>query len=257
MTFPTSKSGSTVLSSPTFTSTSIMSSDELSEPRSRSSTFSTQGFSLINDDSDDEVVWDISSEYRSSDDLSTESSVGSEDDDFVVLSRPRTPPARGDVSTPSPPQHRDIPSLASNLARLSLNTSVSVKKNVASPSVDDSPSMTPVKTRAPRRSRKRKAKKEARAVGLGSRPIVDDVSESGDGSTDCEHEVSEPSMYEEAVKYVTSCVSSTFVSFVSDQLCFLAFYRILLHTAHPHPGSPCYSPSSSSLVYLAHLSPVH
>jgi len=204
MTFPASKSGSTVFSSPTFTSTSIMSSDELSEPRSRSSTLSTQGFSLINDDSDDEVVWDISSEYRSSDDLSTESSVGSEDDDFVVLSRPRTPPARGDVSTPSPPQHRDIPSLASNLARLSLNTSVSVKKNVASPSVDDSPSMTPVKTRAPRRSRKRKAKKEARAVGLGSRPIVDDVSESGDGSTDCEHEVSEPSMYEEAVKYVTS-----------------------------------------------------
>lgn len=215
MTFPTSKSGSTVLSSPTFTSTSIMSSDELSEPRSRSSTLSTQGFSLINEDSDDEVVWDISSEYRSSDDLSTESSVGSEDDDFVVLSRPQSPPARGDVSTPSPPQHRDIPSLASNLARLSLNTSVSVKRNVASPPADDdSPSMTPVKLRASsRRSRKRKVKKEARAVGLGSRPIVDDVSESGDCSTDREHEVSEPSMYEDAVKYVTSCVSSLLVSF--------------------------------------------
>lgn len=216
MTFPTSKSGSTIVSSPTFTSTSIMSSDELSEPRSRSSTLSTQGFSLINDDSDDEVVWDISSEYRSSDDISTESSVGSEDDDFVVLSRPQSPPARGDVSTPSPPQHRDIPSLASNLARLSLNTSAtSVKRNVASPPADDdSPSMTPVKLRASsRRSRKRKAKKEARVVGLGSRPIVDDVSESGDGSTDHEHEVSEPSMYEEAVKYVTSCVSSLLISF--------------------------------------------
>jgi len=189
----------TVLFSPTFTSTSTMSSYGLgsnSEPRSRSSTLSTQAFSLVND-SDDEVVWDISSDYHSSDDVSTESSLGSDEEDFVVLSRPHSPPVRGGGLTPNPEQFRpsgDTSSLTSNLARLSL---ASTKKVAAE---DDSPPMTPVK--ATKSRRRRRAKKETRAVGLGSRPIVDDVSESGDGfSTD---EVGEPSMYEEAVRYITT-----------------------------------------------------
>ncbi|KAF9065312.1 hypothetical protein BDP27DRAFT_1332240 [Rhodocollybia butyracea] len=192
----------TVLSSPTFSAMSTISSLDLVSPRSRSSTTSTQTFSLVDDssDDDDEIVWSLSSEYHSSDDVSTESSLRSDEEDFVVLSRPRSQPSRSDVSTPNPSSQSSAVALGSELARLSLNPSVSpirpTKQSSCNPFVeDDSPPITPVS----KRRRRCRAKKD---VGLGSRPIVDDVSESADDfSTD--RELDEPLMYEDAVNFVT------------------------------------------------------
>ncbi|KAJ4001385.1 hypothetical protein F5050DRAFT_1708281 [Lentinula boryana] len=181
-----------------------MSSYDLgSEPLSRSSTLSTQTFSLVNDDSDDEIVFNISSGSHSSGDISTESSLDSDEEDFVVLSRPLSLPSRS--ATPGPhlssPPSNDPSELASEFDRLCLKTT----KNVAAPFVDDSPSppLTPVGTRLSKNRRRRRVRDEPQAIGLGFRPIVDDISESN-FSTDHEPEVSDSFEYEEAVNYVTS-----------------------------------------------------
>ncbi|KAJ3983120.1 hypothetical protein F5890DRAFT_1414355 [Lentinula detonsa] len=184
-----------------------MSSYDLgSEALSRSSTLSTQTFSLVNDDSDDEIVFNISSGSYSSGDISTESSLDSDEEDFVVLSRPLSLPSRS--ATPGPPQFHlssppsnDPSELASEFDRLCLKTT----KNVAAPFVGDSPSppSTPVGTRLSKNRRRRRVRDEPQAIGLGFRPIVDDISESN-FSTDHEPEVSDSFEYEEAVNYVTS-----------------------------------------------------
>ncbi|KAJ3781577.1 hypothetical protein GGU10DRAFT_277304 [Lentinula aff. detonsa] len=186
-----------------------MSSYDLgSEPLSRSSTLSisTQTFSLVNDDSDDEIVFNISSGSHSSGDISTESSLDSDEEDFVVLSRPLSLPSRSATPGPpqlhlSPPPSSDPSELASEFERLCLKTT----KNVAAPFVGDSPSppSTPVGTRLSKNRRRRRVRDEPQAIGLGFRPIVDDISESN-FSTDHEPEVSDSFEYEEAVNYVTS-----------------------------------------------------
>ncbi|KAJ3856968.1 hypothetical protein EV368DRAFT_78151 [Lentinula lateritia] len=186
----------------------MSSCDVGSEFRSRTSTLSTQAFSLVNDDSDDEIVFDISSGSHSSEEISTESSLDSDEEDFVVLNRPLLLPGRS--ATPSPPQLRvSLPSsspsgLTSDFARLSMNSkSLKTLKNVATPVTDDdSPPLTPGVSRMSRNRRAGcRAGDEAPVVGLGFRPIVDDISESN-FSTDYEQEADDS--YEEAKKYVTS-----------------------------------------------------
>jgi hypothetical protein len=195
-------SGTALASVLSSTAISAMSSFSLVSERSRSSTLSStlssQAFSLVNDSDSDEIVWDISSDYHSN------SAESSDPEDFVVLRR----------STPNPAQPSSAVSdaLTSDLSRLSLKQSTSTstparpaklsspaKKVSATFAKDDSPPLTPVSKKRGRR----RAKKESKAVGLGSRPIVDDVSESTeDFSTDLERDDS--SVYEEAVEFITS-----------------------------------------------------
>ncbi|KAJ4488157.1 hypothetical protein J3R30DRAFT_901951 [Lentinula aciculospora] len=189
---------STISSSPTLSSPSMSSFELGSEPRSRSS---TQTFSLVHDDSDDEIVFDISSRSHSSGDVSTESSLDSDEEDFVVLRRPLSPPSRS--ATPSPPQLRVSPpssassGLASDFDRLSLKTD----KDFTVPLNDDHSPSVNIRSQNWRRC---KARDKSQVVGLGFRPIVDDISESN-FSTDCEDEANDgSSVYEEAVNYVTS-----------------------------------------------------
>lgn len=114
-----STASSTILSSPTFTATSTSSFDMIS-PRSRPA----RSLLTTSDDSDDEIVWSVSSGYLSSD-PSLESSVGTEED-FVVLRGP-FPNPRTNLSTPSvnadrsrTPQSSD---LVSDFANLSMQPS--------------------------------------------------------------------------------------------------------------------------------------
>jgi hypothetical protein len=102
-----------VPNSPTMSSAS---SFDVLSLRSRSSTTSSEVFI---DDSDDEIVW------GQSDDSLLDSGPAS-DDDFVVLSRPRSP--RASVSVAPPPAPTD--NLVSDLARLSVNeVSSIIRKN--------------------------------------------------------------------------------------------------------------------------------
>ncbi|KAF5391338.1 hypothetical protein D9757_002047 [Collybiopsis confluens] len=203
-----------------------------SEPWSRSSTTS-QSFSLVGD-SDDEIVWDISSDYRSSEDNeSAESSQDSSDaEDFVLLSRPHSPRAHtlSGLATPNashlPPS---VSAITSDLARLSIHQldksrrSSSAKAHVKDassplPSIANIGILETSKNCGRQRPRKegRKSKRKAmdkergndhdvKAPGsrpvFGSRPIVDDVSESGVSNTVENEDFSE---YEGAVEYITS-----------------------------------------------------
>lgn len=213
----------------------------------RSRTLSTQAFSLINDDSDDEIVFDISSGFHSSEEISTESSLDSDEEDFVVLSRPLLLPSRS--ATPSPPQLRVSPpssspsELTSDFARLSMNSKSSkTLKNVAAPVIDDnSLPLTPVNSRLSKKRRAGcRAGDEAPVVGLGFRPIVDDISESN-FSTDYEQEADDSYVYEEAKKYVTSYVR------------FLCVQVLLSHCSLPpsflqNPSAYCESSSRLTLL---------
>ncbi|KAJ3844493.1 hypothetical protein F5878DRAFT_720650 [Lentinula raphanica] len=200
-------SSGVILSSPTFSATSTMSTSSYdlgSEPLSRSSTVSTQTFSLVDDDSADEIVFDISPGSDFSADISPESSLDSDEEDFVLLRRPLSPPSRS--PTPSPPQLTvTSPSsdsgLASRLDNLSLRNTQ--KTAAAAPFVDDnSPPSTPVGA-TPRGLKRHGVKDESQVIGLGFRPIVDDISESN-FSTDQEPEDVDTFGYERAVNYVTS-----------------------------------------------------
>lgn len=107
------------LLSPTLTATSTTSSFDLindNEPRSRSSTISD----WANDNSDDEIVWNVSpSHSRSQTHTSTSSNISSisveeSDDDFVVLNRPTIPVHSRTQSLTDPSR------LTSDLGKLSL-----------------------------------------------------------------------------------------------------------------------------------------
>ncbi|KAJ7694181.1 hypothetical protein B0H17DRAFT_1159228 [Mycena rosella] len=118
-----------VPSSPTM---SAASSFDMVSSRSRSSTASSQSPDMDFDDSDDEIVWSVSEESLSS---SNESSLSpASDDDFVVLSRPRSPQRRSADTRREPTPTTDganTPSnLASDLARLSVNqVSATIRRN--------------------------------------------------------------------------------------------------------------------------------
>jgi len=113
-----------ILHSPTMSSAS---SFDVVSSRSRSSTTTSD---IYFDDSDDEIVWGVSDGSLSSSesDLSANGSTfPASDDDFVVLSRPRSPrvsTAQARTVPPPPSNGADTPNattLASDLARLSVN----------------------------------------------------------------------------------------------------------------------------------------
>ncbi|EEB92047.1 hypothetical protein MPER_09497 [Moniliophthora perniciosa FA553] len=193
-----------VLLSPTLTATSTSSFDVIEDPRSRSSTISN--ISTI-EDSDDEIVWQVSPTQRSAPDASgTEES----DDDFVVLSRrPQSP--RSDTPNAVPNSTPNLSVLTIELGQLSLRSTddVSTRGNVpvvtttstgtrsSSPSTGSERSTS---SKGSKRRTRRKARTNTRESGLGARPIVDDVSEVASDNGD--REVTQKSAYEEAVRFV-------------------------------------------------------
>ncbi|KAF9053537.1 hypothetical protein BDZ89DRAFT_1056128 [Hymenopellis radicata] len=230
---------STGLSSPTFTATSTASSFDLISPRSRSSsTYSTRSLAF-SEDSDDEIVWSVASSGILSSELSTESSViYASDDDFVLLEPSQNPPnTHSGLSTPSPRTRptgaSDEDSLVSELDGLSLRATPtrrskqghkSRSKRTAStpPAVDsaalpDRPSsvatLTNSSSPAPRKHKRARKPKGSAATGLGSRPIVDDISEGR----------RLPSVYDDAVRYINS-----FLTNPDDSHCRLTLLQSLI-----------------------------
>lgn len=203
--------------------------------RSRSSsTKSSQSFTLSEDvDSDDEIVWSVaSSGILSQSDLSTESSLFPlSEDDFVLLDPPGTLNTHSGLSTPSPvvSQASDDTSsisLSSDFAGLSLTATAPKRKAkackrkkkrlpsaatsaAASSQPPERPSSVATLTKASlpmpksKRRRSRKSKNAESHAGLGTRPIVDDISEGiserGDAVT---------SLYDDAVRYITSFLTN-------------------------------------------------
>ncbi|THU99336.1 hypothetical protein K435DRAFT_855754 [Dendrothele bispora CBS 962.96] len=231
------------ISSPSFS----LSSDDHADPaRSRSSTVSTQSFSLVAGESDDEIVWAISSEYQSSSDASSTESSTEEEDDFIVLSRPRSPSG---VSTPL--HTSNLNSTFSNLSVNSAATSSSdeslvegresprsrrrgpkrEKKHAAKPSpstpVESNGSLSTKPISNTKKRWNKKGKKQTAAVvavGLGARPIVDDVSER---LSECAAVPTEDSsVYDEAVNYITSFLSNP--SAHDDSHCRLTLLQSLI-----------------------------
>lgn len=197
------------------------------------------------DDSDDEVVYSVS-----------EGLLSPSDDDFVVLSRPRSPRAtsQSGLSTPSTADGARTPNterLADDLAKLILSDLGSpgggrkpqrrsprssselevaksrrkgkaARKAAAAKVAADSypsPAPSPARPKPPSpvtqqgkppvkvKSGKKKAKKApASPPGFTTRSIVDDVSERLSVNGETESVVGAPSVYEEAVGYITSCV---------------------------------------------------
>lgn len=182
-----------VILSPSLSSTSsfdILSSD--------SSTFSSQF------DSDEEIVWPISS-----------GSLSSTEDDYVLLT------------------HTPVSDLVSNLSNLSLSNPSSFNDSLAPPSRPDS-AATLVRGkksgRAGRRARHRNRNALPLTTGLGERPIVDDVSEVA--ST-----VGDESTYEDAVTFITSFLTNPTIHDTAAHLTFLQSLIIELGLANsslPH-----------------------
>ncbi|ESK93027.1 hypothetical protein Moror_8930 [Moniliophthora roreri MCA 2997] len=192
------------LLSPTLTATSTSSFDVIEDPRSRSSTISNLS---TGEDSDDEIVWQVSPTRCSAPDASaTEES----DDDFVVLSRqPRSP--RSDTLNTVPNSPPNPSALTTELGKLSLRSTddVSTKGTVpvATTTSTDTRSSSPstgsersISSKGSQRRTRRKARRNAGESGLGARPIVDDVSEAASDNGD--HEATQISAYEEAVQFV-------------------------------------------------------
>ncbi|KAF5365615.1 hypothetical protein D9758_003188 [Tetrapyrgos nigripes] len=180
--------------SPALSSSSYDLADDSSRSRS-STTSSFQSFSLVGDD--DEIVW------SPSDDITSANS--SEGDDFVILTHAQSPSG---VSTPLP-SISDHDRLVSALSNLSVSSATSSdvarspskrskrkKKRAAASSL---PGPSAQLTTTNHNSHRRKGKKQ---TGLGSRPIVDDIS-------DCVSETttSESSVYDEAASYITLFLS--------------------------------------------------
>ncbi|KAK0459582.1 uncharacterized protein EV420DRAFT_1536691 [Desarmillaria tabescens] len=203
------------LSSPTFTSVSTTSSFDMVSPRSRSSsTMSSQSFVLSeDDDSDDEIVWSVaSSGILSQSDISTESSLFPlSEGDFVLLDPPGTLDTHSGLSTPSAvvSQASDDTSsisLSSDFAGLSLTATTPKRKAKASkrkkkrnPPAVTSTAASPAPPERPSSASTPTPRSKRRRSRLGARPIG--VSERGD-------EVSVPSLYDDAVRYITSFLTN-------------------------------------------------
>ncbi|KIY51067.1 hypothetical protein FISHEDRAFT_57181 [Fistulina hepatica ATCC 64428] len=219
------------ISSPTFSAVSSVSSFDVISSCSRSSTTST--VSHLND-SDDEVVWGVVSEDSS---LSTESSPRSSDDDFVVLAQPRSlvagrnHDAGGDAGSSA--SEKEIDQLVDQLSSVALDKSQQHCQSSVGREVRHVASGGSVSSNAPRQMRKSlkkrsrkprsttssptkadniaergdKAKSDSlvhKAIGLGQRSIVEDISEMGDTQS----VMSDSSDYDEAVQYVTKFISN-------------------------------------------------
>ncbi|KAK7043637.1 hypothetical protein VNI00_008248 [Paramarasmius palmivorus] len=192
---------SEIMLSPTLTATSSSSFDMIDEPRSRSSTISNLS---AGDDSDDEIVWQVSPTHRSTIDTSA---TDESDDDFVVLSRrPRSPLLRSTTPSASTNAATSALILTAELEKLTLRTceSAPTKATAARPSTSDTRSSTPsgseLSASSKRRARRKAKKLRNAGNGLGARPIVDDVSEVASDNGD--HEVGQKSAYDDAVNFV-------------------------------------------------------
>ncbi|KAJ6546501.1 hypothetical protein DFH09DRAFT_644930 [Mycena vulgaris] len=148
---------SDIPSSPTM---SAASSFDMVSSRSRSSTTSSD---MYLDDSDDEIVWNVSEASLSSSSLSLAS-----DDDFVVLSRPRSPRASNARELTPTTDGADTPNnLASDLARLSVSqVSATIRKNkkAAAPKVQEAG----VRVVLPKRRNRRPTAARAESAGGSS-----------------------------------------------------------------------------------------
>ncbi|KAL1728678.1 hypothetical protein EV714DRAFT_252568 [Schizophyllum commune] len=208
--------------SPTFTATSFTSSFDIISGRSRSSTTSTLSLQAATDD--DEIVWGVQSASDGSNSTQSSSSYTSEDEDFVLLNtgRPTTDPA-----TPNAAANRVLPSastasatadadiLADELADMSLSkrktrrgkrAGAAARARVSGAATPESDvSSAPSSPPASPRRRKQKSSPAGSAaspvMGLGARPIVEDVS-------DIASERADDLPYEDAAKYITSYLSN-------------------------------------------------
>ncbi|CAK5279624.1 unnamed protein product [Mycena citricolor] len=230
-----------VPSSPAMSATS---SFEVLTHRSRSSTTSSSHTTgILLGGSDDEIIWGIDS---------TASSIASplydgDDDDFVVLSRPRSAvPPNANPPLQAPHEHETI----EDLGCLSLGSAQSgsgapdrlqcetrelggrkadSKVHSASPTAPCTPLLASATTtsnpsKARRRRRRRTAKRsgstspDSSVQGLGSRSIVDDVSVMSETDID-----TEGGMYDTAARYI-----SGFLAGDPTSLCRLTFLQSLI-----------------------------
>ncbi|RDB24077.1 hypothetical protein Hypma_008769 [Hypsizygus marmoreus] len=248
-----------VLGSPTISAVSSTSSFIMLSTRSLS-----QGMTTSSEDSDDEIVYSVSESSLSSSSIYSSANEHLSDDDFVVLSRPKSPVPTG-LSTPNDDSDGPraltpvLTRLTSDLGKMDIqdtrrcsesqSPSPSSKENVAvakgengggkfkkqqkkrtrarsssdSRSAADSyPSPAPSPALSSKRAAtppspspkhikeavkpKGKKKRAPKAIGLGARPVVDDISERL--SEFGEVAPTEPTMYEEAVRYITSFLSN-------------------------------------------------
>lgn len=209
------------IKSPSVSSTSSF--DFVQSSRSRSSTLSARSLSADSEDfeGDDEIIWNLSSPTAS-----RKNSIVAQfdEDDFVVLGRVRAEPSTA-KTTQSPCREgaqtpRSADQVTELMGALSLNASQKdnqpkptkaklVQKGSQKPSAPartDTPKPPPSPSPSPsRRAQKRRARKATKreqqlTLGLGSRTLVDDVSDLGDTSS----VYSDRSAYDDAVEYITT-----------------------------------------------------
>jgi hypothetical protein len=236
------------LTSPALSATSLSSYDLVSN-RSLSDSIVSQPLQLTADDSDDEIVWSLTSDsVASSADSTTNDDAASSDDEFVVLSYLNSPMAsQAGLSTPDEEEgyERYTPnvstSLEAEMSALSLSSKKATKKKIrkAKDVVKSGPSLTasnkerkkknkkaaanatiqPASSAYPSPAPSPKAGKKKRSVtptspvagtslvaytGLGSRAVVDDLSDR-QSVISCEDEsVHSPTLYEEASSFISS-----------------------------------------------------
>ncbi|KAI0637154.1 hypothetical protein C8Q77DRAFT_550936 [Trametes polyzona] len=240
-----------------------------SRDTSASSGDSDESYGTVSDDvsSDDEIVLSFS-DISTLDVLSQRgegprSPAMFSDDEFVIMSRPRTPRDREDdlaasfsalsVSTTSRRSQKQ--SGASNSSSKSTSPSpkaarrrVKKKRSAAgapsnppasskpsAPTVSAKPSKASLKSHSPskaRRRAKRAAEREA-VAGLGDRPIVDDVSEVG---SEYPAVYVPPSVYETAQSYVSSVLSAD--PSAKSRVPKLAFLQALIIELGLYPADP-------------------
>lgn len=213
------------VASPTFTATSCASSFDIISSRSRSSTTSTLSLQAATDD--DEIVWGVDSASEGSDGSQSSSSQASDDEDFVLL---RTSRATADPATPSAAASRALPpasssamstadadAFAADFASLSMKkrktrrgkrAGAAARARVSGAATPESEiSSAPSSPPASPHSRKQKrfpvapSGGAAPVMGLGARPIVEDVS-------DIASERADDVLYEDAAKFITSYLSN-------------------------------------------------
>jgi hypothetical protein len=155
--------------------------------------------------SDDEVIW---LPHRSSD-SSSESSIhyDTDDDDFVVLSRPRSPPRNTRIASDGFTRPEDEISSAISALSLPAPDKSSAKGISTKVSVSNTPQSSPLNVGLSKKQKKKKkvhkrAKKVAKAAQAGSTtfPVVDDAYSDTNSNVTTSTVVG----YEDASSFITS-----------------------------------------------------
>jgi hypothetical protein len=192
----------TVLSSPTFSAATNSSFDLVSLSEACLTPSSSE-------DSDDEIVWSVSSASASA--ASKGSFLpASEDDDYVVLNRGSSP-IRGSASPAVDPHTPHPDDLVISMNNLSMSDREQSQHN--KPRRHRSKQASPVlkqrrkgnrSAESPQPSSRKALVAKPIHTGLGSRPVVDDLSETLDSVSISDEESVVSTMYEEAVNYINS-----------------------------------------------------